>query len=416
MLIKGLILNDPREAPQPGSLRIADGRIAEVRWGDTPEKADVGGAGAIICPAFVDAHIHLPQIDAVGCDGMALLPWLERVVFPAESLWGVGLAPHATRTAVRRMLREGTAAFAGYLTSHAAAGGESARLLAGGVDGARMRFAVGRVAMDRNAPGALIDEDRARAGLAPSAGVALAADGLAPRGERGVNPRFAVACSEELLAECGWFVRDRAEAGERVLVQTHLAESVDECRVVGELFPEDRDYASVYGRFGLLTERTLLAHCVHLAGPEWDLIAQRRSVVVHCPTANTFLQSGLFDLDAARAHGVRLALGSDVAGGPDVAMPRVARAMIEVAKVRKMTVAARAHVPSPAEVWEMITRGNAEAIGWPESGRLEEGAWADVLALRVPETWMDERLIGRLLYNWSAGLIEARVIAGRVVA
>lgn len=416
MLIKGLILNDPREAPQPGSLRVHEGRIAEVRWGETQEKADVGGAGAIICPAFVDAHIHVPQIDAVGCDGMALLPWLERVVFPAEAQWGAGMAAHATRTAVRRMVREGTSAFAGYLTSHATASGESARLLAAGVDGARMRFAVGRVAMDRNAPGALIDEDRARAGLAPSAGVALAPDGLSPRGERGVNPRFAVACTEELLAECGWFVRDRAEAGERVLVQTHLAESKDECRVVRELFPDDRDYTSVYDRFGLLTVRTLLAHCVHLSSAEWDLIARRRSVVVHCPTANTFLQSGLFDLDAARAHDVRLALGSDVAGGPDIAMPRVARAMIEVAKVRRVTVAARALIPSPADAWDLITRANANAIGWPDSGRLDEGAWADVLALRVPETWLDEHLIGRLLYNWHAGLIESRVIAGRVVA
>ncbi len=416
MLIKGLILNDPREAPQPGSLRVHEGRIAEVRWGETQEKADVGGAGAIICPAFVDAHIHVPQIDAVGCDGMALLPWLERVVFPAEAQWGAGMAAHATRTAVRRMVREGTSAFAGYLTSHATASGESARLLAAGVDGARMRFAVGRVAMDRNAPGAHIDEDRARAGLAPSAGVALAPDGLSPRGERGVNPRFAVACTEELLAECGWFVRDRAEAGERVLVQTHLAESKDECRVVRELFPDDRDYTSVYDRFGLLTVRTLLAHCVHLSSAEWDLIARRRSVVVHCPTANTFLQSGLFDLDAARAHDVRLALGSDVAGGPDIAMPRVARAMIEVAKVRRVTVAARALIPSPADAWDLITRANANAIGWPDSGRLDEGAWADVLALRVPETWLDEHLIGRLLYNWHAGLIESRVIAGRVVA
>jgi len=64
----------------------------------------------------------------------------------------------------------------------------------------------------------------------------------------------------------------------------------------------------------------------------------------------------------------------------------------------------------------MITRGNAEALGWADSGRLEVGAHADVLALRVPETWRDEFLIGRILYNWTSDLIVDRVVAGvRVV-
>jgi cytosine/adenosine deaminase-related metal-dependent hydrolase len=95
-------------------------------------------------------------------------------------------------------------------------------------------------------------------------------------------------------------------------------------------------------------------------------------------------------------------------------MPRVARACIETAKSRAMHGQGTdgAMIPSPAQVWDMITRTNADALGWHDSGRLEVGAWADLLVLRVPELWMDEHLVGRLIYNWSPDLIESRVFAG----
>lgn len=416
MLCKGLLLIDPVLAPEPGWIRIEDGRITAVELGHTDEQAEVGGADVILCPAFLDAHIHLPQIDSVGCDGLELLPWLDRVVFPAEAWWGNGAAASMTRTAVRRMVREGTFGFAGYLTSNAEAGAQALRALGQGIDGARLRFAAGRVAMDRNAPAALVDEDKARIAMNPTPGVALNGDGIGDRGEVSVNPRFAVSCTDELLAECGWLVQERAKAGEPIVMQTHLSESLPECALIGELFPEDRDYTSVYERAGLLGERSILAHAVHLSDDELELVARTRSVLAHCPIANTFLESGLFDLDKAREHGVRVALGSDVAAGVDIAMPRVARAMIEIAKIRKMTGDGAVDVPKPAEAWSMITRGNAEALGWGDSGRLEVGAHADVLALRVPETWRDEFLIGRIIYNWASDLIVDRVVAGRRVA
>jgi guanine deaminase len=225
-----------------------------------------------------------------------------------------------------------------------------------------------------------------------------------------LNPRFAIACSEELLAECGW----RAKENPGLFVQTHLCESLNEIARVRELFPSDATYTGVYDRFGLLGPRTLLAHCVHLSDDEWSLIAQRGCVVVHCPTANTFLRSGLFDLTTAMERGVRLALGSDVAGGPDHAMPRVARGMIEVAKARSMVARdpARVKIPTPGEAWWMITRGNALALGWGNSGELRVGADADLLVLRVPDDWHDEHLLGRIVYRWSSELIDTRVLRG----
>jgi guanine deaminase len=399
MIIQGRLLTNAFEVPEPGWVRIADTRIAQLGPGDPPETPAAGGADSIVCPGFIDAHLHLPQIGIRGCDGADLLEWLDEVVFPAEVRWqDLEVARRDAGEAYAQMLRAGTLGYAGYLTSHhhgAIAVTEAAHRLP-------LRGVAGQVLMDRHGPETLL--------LETSAELARLA-----RSERGrltlsVNPRFAISCTDRLLAQAG----ARATSAEDVFVQTHLSESRRECAQVRELFPADDHYAGVYDRHGLLTERTLLAHCIHLNEDEWRLIAQRRSVVVHCPGANTFLGSGQFDLDAARAHGVRLALGSDVAAGCDLAMPRVGRAMIEVAKMRAMTGGPDVHVPTPADVWELITRGNADALGFGDGGRLEPDAAADLLVLKPPFA-IDRHLIGRLVYTWRDDFIAHRVVNGRLM-
>jgi guanine deaminase len=422
MIVLGRLLLDVDAPPALGWLRVDPQRgvIEQVNLGDPPAGvyADVGGRDALVMPAFVDAHFHFPQVDSAGCDGMELLDWLERVVYPAESWWGAGAAASMAMTAARRLVRSGTLAVAGYLTSHGLAAREAARALA---TRSPLRLLIGRVGMDRNAPDDLTAEDRGRAARRPIPSALLApyddgAPGGAARCRVSANPRFAIACSEELLAEFGWLARE----DQSLYIQTHLAETRAECAMVARLFPDAEHYTGVYDRLGLLTPRSLMAHCVHLSPDEWRLMAQRDAVAVHCPTANTFLMAGLFDYDSARRFGVRIGLGSDVAAGSDVAMPRVARAMIEVAKIRSMQAAGTGdprrsgvHLPSPAEALRIITRGNAQLLGWNDLGHLAPGAAANLLVLRPPETWFDEHLVGRLLHNWTSRLIEHRIAGGR---
>jgi len=421
MLLHGLLLIDPHVPPAPGWLRIAGGRIAEIGEGDPPrgESIDAGGGnpgagagvGVTICPGFIDAHIHLPQLGSIGCDGLDLMSWLEQVIYPVELIWAnKSHAEAQANEAYGRLLAAGTLGFAGYLSSHAqsiAAATKAAHRLP-------LRAIVGQVLMDREGPGGLIGQAPARLSRSEKG-----------RLDTSLNPRFAVACSDALLADTGrrlaegypfsFKQREAGDMGVNLFVQTHLAETREEVARVRELFPDDDHYAGVYDRHGLLGPHTLLAHCLHLSDAEWDLIAERGSVVVHCPSANTFLRSGLFDINAARRRGIRVALGSDVAAGCDLAMPRVARAMIEVAKLRRMTIDPGAHVPSPAEAWTMITRGNADALGFGDMGRIEMGASADLLVLRSPAE-IDEHLIGRLIYCWREEWIAQRIVRGRVMA
>lgn len=422
MYLQGRLLIDPDQEPVPGWLRIAEGRIDEIGEGDPPSKAGstdidavlhskegivIGGADCILCPGFIDAHVHLPQMNAIGCDGLTLLDWLEQVIYPDESRWSEKeCATTEAAEAYARLLRAGTVGFAGYLTSHAH--GVTAAMKA--AHRIPLRGIVGQTLMDREAPPELLGQLSAR--LARSEKGRL---------DTSLNPRFAVTCSDELLADTGKIFREgfpfsfkqreRGDMGTRLFLQTHLAESRQECDRVRELFPDDPYYAGVYDRHGLLTPHTLLAHGLHLSDAEWELIAERDSVVVHCPSANTFLRSGLFDFRKARECGVRVAVGSDIAAGCDLAMPRVARSMIEVAKLRKLAVDREAYVPTPAEAWTMITRGNAEALGFHDMGRLETGASADLLVLRVPFE-IDAHLVGRMLHTWREDYIVQRVLRG----
>ncbi|RMD60450.1 MAG: hypothetical protein D6824_09480, partial [Planctomycetota bacterium] len=310
MILHGLLLDDPSDPPPLGWLRVdeASGRIVEKQLGEPPrvaEEAPIGGRDAVVCPGFIDAHTHPPQFDAVGVDGLPLLEWLDRVVYPAEIWWGRTGGVRLAERALDRLLHEGTLGVAGWLTSHAQAAWEVAQLAARGVRGnPPLRTILGRVAMDREAPEELVREDRLRAQQTPAPSPALPAQPASSRCQVSVNPRFVVACTPELLAEIGWLLRDRPE----LVVQTHLAESPDELARTRELFPDAPHATAILDEHNLLGPRTLLAHCVHLTDEQWRLIAQRRCVVVHCPQANLFLRSGLFNLDKAREHGVRLAL------------------------------------------------------------------------------------------------------------
>src|SRR5690349_7365974 len=119
MIIHGWLLTPPFRQPAEGWLRIEAGRIAEVREGSPRDKPDLGDGHSIICPGFIDAHLHLPQIDSIGCDGMDLLDWLDHVIFPAEIRWkDESFCAAQVRSAYRRLLSAGTLGYAGFLTSH----------------------------------------------------------------------------------------------------------------------------------------------------------------------------------------------------------------------------------------------------------------------------------------------------------
>lgn len=402
----------------PGWLRVEGGRIAQVVEGDIPSDADLGGEDAVVCPGFIDAHMHLPQFPVIGAHGLGLLDWLDRVTFPAELRWeDPAVARADAEHAIRRMLSCGTTGFAGYATVHA----EGARAALEVAERLGVWAKIGQVLMDRGAPEALcrpaeqlIDETTELLERFPPS----PNDPPSRRVSAAVTPRFAPTCSEGLLEAAGELARDRL-----AFVQTHLAETRAECELVGELFG-GRRYAEVYRDAGLLRGVTLLGHGIYLDERDREMIAQHGSPIAHCPTANSFLMSGRLDWSATLNK--PFVLGSDIGGGYEVSMVRVARAMLETAGALRVDDPSRGAetVPSAAHAWYQITTGNAQELLWTDTGALHPGFAADLVLAR-PDAGTARALfsdrashpdpLAGLMFGWDDRWVERVLVGGEVV-
>lgn len=371
-----------------GLVEIDGGRIARVESDD----AAAIDPGRIICPGFIDAHLHVPQFDSIGHDGMTLLDWLNDVIFPAEARWAdAEFARGMGARVARRLLSHGTTGICAYGTVHHAGTRAAMESLAA----AGLRGYLGQVLMDRAGPDELL---RPAAQLIEEAARMERVGRMEPI----VSPRFALSCSMELMRGAAALARERGWP-----IQTHLAEMLPECELVERDF--GKPYLDVYKEAGLLGPRTVLAHAVWLSEVERRQLESWRCVVAHCPTANRFLSSGDFAGQKFRP----LALGSDVAGGPDVSMVRVARAAREVWLASPQSQTAPRF--GPDYWWWQITAGNADALGWSDAGRIAAGAAADLV---VVEADIDARdagaMLGRLMYGWDERWLAATVCEGRV--
>ncbi len=374
------------------------------------DESGVNSRSCVISPGFVDAHLHLPQFDSIGADGLSLLDWLNTQVFPAEARWAdANYASAMSRRVAARLLASGTTGVCAFATVHHVATLAAMR----GLEAFGLHGYVGQTLMNRGGPPEL---NRTTSQLLEELAATPAAGSIRPI----VSPRFALSCSMDLMQGAAQLAHERDWP-----VQTHYAETVPECQRVREAFGED-SYLSVYDRAGLLGPRTLLAHAVWMSDHERARLAESGTVVAHCPTANLFLNSGLMDLASMRTAGVRMALGSDVAGGPDVCMVRVARAMLETARDRALMVGTSRRVPSEgvptaADCWWQITRGNAEMLGMADAGRIEPGCRADLVVLTPADgpsatpAWLSQPdPLAALLYGFDERWIERVYARGQV--
>lgn len=383
-----------------GTVRLDRGLIGEVIEGQLTKHADAGDADTLICPAFTDTHLHLPQFDMIGAHGLPLLQWLKRVTFPNEHRWEkTDYARGMAQRVVKQLLSVGTVGIAAYTTVHAAATRAALEVAAEH----NLRGVVGQVLMDRHAPDdltrpadQLLDEtDALLSDFPPGRRLAAA-----------VTPRFAITCTPALLAGAG-----RLAQRHHAIVQSHLAESIDECRRVGELFG-GKSYVDVYRDAGLLRPNSIWGHGIHLDDADRQTLAANHAVIAHCPTANSFLRSGAMPWKEHRAAGVTVSLGSDLGGGYERSMVRVARAMIQTAAGRGDDY------PTAREAWRQITAGNASVLdasaGESRAGVLRAGASADLLVIQPNLPWRDHLdPMAMLMWAWDDRWISRTVVQGR---
>ncbi|KAI5124565.1 hypothetical protein M0805_003085 [Coniferiporia weirii] len=265
--------------------------------------------GEFILPGFVDTHTHAPQVPNMGSGQQyELLDWLENVTFPMESRFeNVDFAKTVYPGVVQRFIDSGTTTCCYYGSLHL----ESTKVLADVILKQGQRALVGKCNMNRNCPDYYRESSTENSLEATKRLIAyirsLKSDLIHPV----LTPRFAISCSSDLLHALG----DLAMADNTLAVQTHISENKGEIAFTKELFPECASYADVYRKHGLLSERTILAHAVHLENDELTLIKEKGAGISHCPTSNFNLRSGMAKVGEMLDRGIKVGLGTDVSGG-----------------------------------------------------------------------------------------------------
>jgi len=317
-----------------------------------------------VMPGLVDAHLHAPQYAFSGIGtNRPLLEWLNEFTFPFEARCKeVEWARTVYKAVVSRTLRAGTTTAVYFATLHNEASLELARIC----DEKGQRAFVGRVSMDRNSPDFYIEKSTEEA-IANE--TRFVEDMLARKSEIVapiITPRFVPTCTAELMTALGKLADKHS-----LLVQSHVSENLNEIAWVKELHPECKSYTDVYDHYGLLTDRTLLAHGVHLTDDELALLAKKKGSIVHCPLSNFSLTSGVCPIRRLIAGKVRVALGTDICGG---ANPSMLDAMKQALIASQTTlIRAQESNPKPAEL--------PKPLGWREALYLGTRAGADVVGL-----------------------------------
>ena len=398
-----------------GAILLKDGRIAAIGPADRlraahPQVPVTDHGQALILPGFVDAHVHYPQTGIIASWGKRLIDWLETYTFPEEIRFSD--PAHARATAALHLdlvLAHGTTTVASYCTIHSG----SVDAFFEAAEARDMRVVAGKTCMDRNAPPAL--RDTVQSAHDDSLALLTRWHGRG-RLTYAITPRFSPTSTPAQLEALGALWAAHPDC----LMQTHLSEQTDECAWVAELFPQARDYLDTYEAAGLLRPGAVFGHAIHLSDRERARLREVDAAVVHCPTSNTFIGSGLFDMDGLAAAGLRIGLATDTGGGSSFSMLRTMAAAYEVAQLRGRAL-------HPAELLWLATAGSARALRLDDRiGRLAPGMEADLVVLDLASTPAIAQRAARAGDIWEAifptimmgddRAVRATYVAGRAVA
>jgi len=354
---------------------VSDGYIVSVGsksdlLATAPNAAVKDYGDALITAGFVDAHVHYPQTAMIASWGKRLIDWLNTYTFPEESRFED--TDYAAEIAGRYLdltLDNGTTTSVSFCTIHP--NSVSAFFEAAQMRG--QRVVAGKTCMDRNAPDTL--RDTAQCAYDDSKSLLDMWHGKG-RLSYAITPRFSPTSTPEQLDALGALWAEHPDC----LMQTHLSEQTDEIAWVKSLYPDARDYLDTYEQHGLLGAKGLYGHAIHLEPREQDRLREVGGALIHCPTSNTFIGSGLFDTATMIAQGQRVGLATDTGGGSSFSMLRTMAAAYEIGQLSGTAL-------HPAQLFWLATAGSAQALHMGDKiGNIAPGMEADLVVLDLTST------------------------------
>ncbi|GJE98265.1 Guanine deaminase [Phanerochaete sordida] len=383
--------------------------------------------GSFLLPTFCDLHLHAPQFLYQGTGlHLPLMQWLNEYAFKAEERidGDPSLARRVYTRLARRLVEHGTGAVLLFGTI----GIESNLILAECMKAAGIRAFIGKLSMDKNSRPTYIEASADSALTATVSFIdrcnALERDTEphARRVEPVLTPRFVPTCSDELLHGLGRLSEERG-----VRVQSHMAEALDQVEWVRQ--ERGREDIDVFEQSGLLTSRTIQAHCTFLDAPTLSHVAQKGTAIAHCPLSNAYFSAAPFRLREALDSGVKVGLGTDVAGGYDISIISAMRHAVTVSRMREgarhLECASNDLTPDDRKAlsidWKealyLATTGGADALGLARgAGQFVVGAPFDAQCIRIidegtgagigPMDFIDDEMVGMDAWSLTDEIVE----------
>jgi len=359
---------------------------------------------SLIIPGFYDLHNHAGQYLQCGT-GMTkqLLEWLNDYTYKLEAdLDNVEFAREVYGLFAKDLLAYGTLGACTFATSST----QGTACLFEAFKEVGIRGFVGKVNMVTNAPDYIIED------------LDVSLEGNLNLIEKYSNhkkvkpiitPRFAPTSTEASMDALGKIAKKHG-----VPVQTHISENPDEIKWVKTLYPWSDNYASVYAKYGLFgTVPTLMAHAVHLTPEEIEMSKTENIYLVHCPDSNINVRSGIAPIKKYLEEGIKVGLGSDIAGGHKIQMNEAIVRAIQSSKHLSLT---DPHAQlSLSEVFYMATAQGGAFFG--KMGKLKSGYVLDALVIDDHPLYKNRyTLLDRLekfIYTGDDRWIKARFIGGQ---
>lgn len=339
-----------------GFILIKNGIIQEYSENNPDESLKLYDySDQIIIPGLVDLHLHAPQYTFMGTGmDLELLDWLNTYTFPKESKFkDIEYAKKCYEKFVTDLVNSATTRASIFATLHV----EPTLILMDLLEEKKMIAYVGKVGMDRNCPDYYIEKNGEEETI-------RFIEECQKKNYKYVKPiitpRFGPSCSDKYMEQLGKIAKKY-----NLPVQSHLSENLGEIELMKKLRPNDDFYGEFYNKNGLfgLENKTIMAHCVHCPEKENELIKKNGVYIVHCPTSNSNINSGICPAGKYLREGYFIGLGTDVAGGHTLDLFEVMRHAIQVSKLRNKNVDKNIKSLSVSEVLYMATNRGGRFFG-----------------------------------------------------
>lgn len=327
---------------------------------------------SIITAGFIDTHVHYPQTEIIASYGEQLIDWLNHYTFVAEQ--GFQDKDHAKEVAeifLKEQHRNGVTSSTIFCTTFP----QSVDAIFEEAEKYNMRIMAGKVCMDRNAPIGLLDTPQQAYDDSKRLIEKWHNNG---RAEYVITPRFLPTSTHEQLEMLGALAKEFPDT----LIQSHVSENLGEIEWVKTLFPDAIDYTDAYDHYGLLRDRAIYGHGIHLSEREFSILSERDTAIAHCPTSNFFLGSGAFNVHNAKANHrpIKVGLGTDLGAGTSFS---ILQTLNEAYKAAQMNGAPY----SSLHGFYLATRGSACALSLDNKiGSIAVGMEADITVLNLKPT------------------------------